>query len=123
MNMSLVSFMMNPTWCSHSKIRYIKDEWVVQVKNHTHVGDVLKIMTYTVAPASPPSPYRLTDSTPLPITDIVEEPPSPNTVAFRRLNAAAEANEANGEAEDVDLSEFRNRRDGGSGRNLRQRLA
>ena len=92
--MNLHSFMMNPTWRNHFKIRYIEDEWVVQTKNHQYFGEVIKNMSYATVPTDtdvPPLP-RSPCTNVLPITDIQYD--DPDTAELYRLNAEAELAEA-----------------------------
>ena len=90
MTISIASFMMNPRWCRNSIIRYIEDEWVIQTKNHKHIGSVLKNAIYTdrsYAEKNPVSPCKLVVQSFLQIADI-DEP----IREFRRRNDNAEKN-------------------------------
>ena len=92
--MNLHSFMMNPTWRNHFKIRYIEEEWVVHTKNHKYFGEVIKNPAYAESPADtfvPPMPQSPLENV-LPIMDVQRD--DPDTAEFYRLNAEAELAEA-----------------------------
>ena len=63
---NLFAFVMNQGWRAHSVVKYIKDDWLAQPQNQEKIGPVLHphpLPDVVPSPPSPPSPWRLDDST------------------------------------------------------------
>ena len=63
---NLFAFVMNQAWRAHSVVKYIKDDWLAQPQSHEKIGPVLRpqaLPNVVPSPPSPPSPWRLEDST------------------------------------------------------------
>ena len=54
MEINLFSYMMNPDWCKHSIIQFLKDLWITDKSNYEHRGPIMK--TQPMRPLAIPEP-------------------------------------------------------------------